>query len=146
MLDRGNALMAGLFTPLASALITGMPPLYPPIAFMMSLQLGLACLGISWLAHRRADVSRAGVLGIVLAALLFDRALLVGIYALVFPLLGLDAGFYGLYDAAKGLPGVILICLAAPAAVPKGVEILRRHSLRLYELKGAGHGGPEHHG
>lgn len=54
------ALAVGIFTPLLSSLLTGMPPVAPlPMAFMMAAQLGVAALivslmkNIKWIKQKR---------------------------------------------------------------------------------------------
>jgi len=139
LLDRRNALMAGAVTPLASAVLTGMPPFYPPIAVMMALQLGAMCLFISWVSHRfqhrLGSISRLHILGILAAALLLDRVLMLVMYGGILPMLGMRTGLFVLYDLARGLPGMALILLAVPPAVPGALGLLRKHSLRPREYQ-----------
>jgi hypothetical protein len=139
ILSRRNALMAGVFTPLISALMTGMPPWYPPIAFMMSAQMGFLCLYISVVTHARRNRNRhlspAGILAILVPGLLLERMMLFLLYSAVLPLFGIQASLFSAYDIVKGLPGVLLLCAVVPFAVPRCVAILSRYSLRLYEDK-----------
>jgi hypothetical protein len=49
MMNRSNAFIAGAVTPLVSSIMTGMPPLYPPIAVIVSFQLSIFCLDAGWI-------------------------------------------------------------------------------------------------
>jgi hypothetical protein len=138
MLGRGNAAMAGFFTPLASAVLTGMPPFYPPVAAIMMVQLCAFCFTISFLSHRAG----AGLFAALAAAVLVDRALLALLNFLVLPSLSLSPVLVTAYDMLKALPGIILLFLVVPAAVPQCIKIIGRHSLRPY---GHGRGGEHEH-
>jgi len=139
MLSRKNALMAGVCTPLISAGLTGMPPFYPPIAFMMMVQLGFLCLYLSSAAHspwnRNVHLSPVRILAILIPGLLLERGLLFLLYSVVLPLFGVQAALFSIYDILRGLPGIFLLCAVVPFAVPRCVAILSKYSLRLYEDK-----------
>ncbi len=136
LLSRLNALMLGFFTPLFSALLTGMPPFYPPVAFIMMIQLPVFCFTISVLSHRYTG----SVILPLAAAILLDRLLLVALFYFIYPLFSIDARIITLYDLLKSLPGVALMFVVTPLAVPRCVDLLERNSLRLFE-----HGGGENH-
>lgn len=134
MLKRGNAFMMGLFTPLISAVLTGMPPFYPPIAFVMSIQLGIICFTISHITHS----FKIRVILTLIIAIVIDRLLLVLFYYLIIPLFHIDYGIYTAYDLVKCFPGIVLIGILVPVLVPRAIDILNRYSLRLYEDKKEG--------
>ncbi len=100
LLSRVNALIAGFFTPLISALLTGMPPFYPPVAFIMMLQLAVFCFAISLMTHR----FKFGVVVSLAVAVLLDRLLLIALFYLVYPLFSIDSRIITLYDLLKSLP------------------------------------------
>ncbi len=129
LLNRVNAAMMGFFTPLISALMTGMPPFYPPVAFIMMLQLAVFCLTISLFTHR----FKRGVIVSLAAAVALDRILMVVLFYLVYPLFSIDARVISLYDLVKSLPGVALLFIVVPLILPQVVKILRRNSLHLFE-------------
>jgi len=131
LLSGRNALMLGVFTPLMSAFITGMPPIYPPVAFMMSIQLGTFCLLISFFQHQL----KLPVLVTLLIAMAVDRAILVAAYYLIAPLFSINVGIASAYDIIKSFPGIILMCLIVPVAVPRFIRLIDRNSLRPYEHK-----------
>jgi hypothetical protein len=132
LLSPGNALIMGFITPLASALLTGMPPFYPPVAPIMIAQLTVFCGMLSWLSHRA--VLRT-VIPLV-ASLAVDRALLAGCYFIIMPLFGVNTAAYTAYDLFRSFPGMFLLLAVVPFAVPRSAVIIRKHSLRLYEHKG----------
>lgn len=108
------ALLVGLMAPLISALLTGMPPLAPPIAFIMMAEL--AALGaVAALARSLgAGIWPAAVLGIIAARV-------VGIVALVTigRALGFDQGVYefAILGFIVSWPGIFLQLTVVPGAV-----------------------------
>ena len=132
LMKRSHALMIGAFTPILSSILTGMPPMYPPIAFMMSIQLGCLCLVISTCIHSL----KAPVFLSLLAALMLERLTMALLYLFIMPLFGVNAEAFTIYDLARGLPGVGLILILVPVIVPRAIRIINRNRLRLYEKKG----------
>lgn len=109
-----TAALVGLLAPLISAVLTGMPPMAPPIAFIMMAEL--AALAMT------ASLARAVGLGIwpgAVLGLLAARA--VGVFALL--TIGRALGFQqGLYEFAilgfvASWPGVALQLTVVPSAV-----------------------------
>lgn len=129
MLAGRNAVIMGFFTPLASAVLTGMPPFYPPIAPLMIVQLTVFCWIISWMSHHVTSITLIPLI----AAIIVDRVLLACYYFLIIPLFGISAALYTGYDLIKSFPGILLMVAVIPVVVPKCVSIIRKHSLRLYE-------------
>ncbi|HSV95683.1 MAG TPA: hypothetical protein VLM75_01985 [Spirochaetota bacterium] len=129
LMTRVNAAMAGFFTPLISALVTGMPPFYPPVAFVMMLQLAVFCFTISLMTHR----FKFGVIVSLAVAVLLDRFLLMALFYLVYPLFSIDSRIITLYDLLKSLPGIALLFIVVPLAVLRCGAILRKNSLHLFE-------------
>ena len=134
LLKRVNAFMMGVFTPLISAVLTGMPPFYPPIAFVMSVQLGIVCYAISHITHS----FKLRVILTLIIAIVIDRLLLVLFYYLIIPLFHINYGIYTAYDLVKCFPGIVLIVILVPVLVPRAIDVLNRYSLRLYEDKKEG--------
>jgi hypothetical protein len=137
MLSARNSVMAGFFTPLASSLLTGMPPLFPPIAPIMMIQLSVFCLLISFFSHSSVlhggVISRIKILSILLCAIVADRIIMALLYMVLLPLLEIRSSIVTAFDLLKGMPGIILMCVIVPVLVPKCVEILQKYSLKLYE-------------
>ncbi len=120
------AFFTGALVPLASSLLTGMPPLYPPIGFAMMAELAVFCFIISIIKHHTALHS----LVIIIIAACADRLLLYLIMAVIMPAFGIRASVFTLFDLIKSTPGIILILAITPLAV-KGIEhILKRNALQ----------------
>lgn len=100
--------------PWISALLTGMPPFYPPVALWMSVELGVTVGTAAWLAHRRAG---ARPLPILLCCLIGGRFLHVGLVWATARLMDLPAGLLAGLSLFSGWPGVLLICLVVPPVV-----------------------------
>ena len=79
LLTKRNALIMGFLTPLISAVLTGMPPFYPPIAPLMIVQLSIFCVIISFAEHKFKPM----ILIPLLIAIITDRVLLVLYYAVI---------------------------------------------------------------
>lgn len=125
-----NALLMGAVTPLVSALGTGMPPFYPPVAAVMVVELSIFCLIISLLQHG-TKLPRMAVLSI---AILADRAVLVLLYMFIMPRFHISFKAFTLYDTMKSLPGIVLMLVLVPVLVPLSQRILKSTQPRLYEL------------
>jgi len=102
-----------LVVPLLSALLTGMPPWYPPVAPAMAVELALMGGAAAW-AWRRWPRS---VLGVLVPVLLAGRLLQLAMGWVMGLLLGLPPEFLSLASLASGLPGVVLMMVAIPALV-----------------------------
>jgi len=114
----GWAAVSGAAAPLVSAALTGMPPVFPPVAFWMAIELAAMAWLVSTLARRRRIPTTLSVA----AALVIGR----GIYAaLIFTTgrwLDLPAGLLTLVSLVAGWPGMVL----AITTVPLAVAALRR--------------------
>ncbi len=118
------ALGTGAITPLASAFLTGMPPLYPPIAVVMMAELAIFCSIISFLRHH----SRMHAFFIIAIAMVADRLLLYAVMAVVMPLFGISAIAFTIYDMIKSSPGILILVMITPIAV-KGIDtILKKNT------------------
>jgi len=114
-----SAVVAGAAAPLLSAVATGMPPLFPPIAAWMALELLLMAGLIAALRRRRrvpATVTVALVL-VVGRAVYLAAAYVTGLW------LDLPARLFTLATFLAGWPGVLLALLA----VPRAVHLLERY-------------------
>jgi len=131
MLTFKNAAIMGFFTPLASAVITGMPPFYPPIAPLMMIQLTIFCCFISFMAHR----FKIKPVIILLAAIIIDRLILACYYFLIIPLFGISPEIYTAYHLIKSFPGLLLMIIIVPVVLPVCMNIIKKKSLKLYEHK-----------
>lgn len=107
------AFFTGAVVPLASSFLTGMPPIYPPIAIIMSAELAVFCLLISLLLHH----TRMHSLLIICIAIFVDRLFLLCLVALIMPAFHISAKLFSAYDILKSLPGVLLLIVITPATV-----------------------------
>jgi len=107
-------LIVGCATPLLSAVLTGMPPLAPPIAVLMACELAVLAVTASLIRARGGGVWSA-VVGAIVASHL------VGVIALctLGRLLGLDQGIwqYTVVSLLMSWPGVMLQLTVVPGAV-----------------------------
>ncbi|MGM0484913.1 MAG: hypothetical protein ACQERI_10225 [Candidatus Krumholzibacteriota bacterium] len=124
-----NALILGMFTPLASALLTGMPPFYPPVALIMMAGLGVFCITISVLSHR-TPLPRIAVLSV---AILAERIILLLFLSVIMPALKISYGAFSFYELVKGAPGMILILVTVPLMVRWLERVISSRSLKLFE-------------
>ncbi len=107
------AMTAGI-VPILSALVTGMPPLYPPVAPIMALELAaMAAL----IAAARRRWPRAPELALLLPVLLLGRALYVGMAASFAHLVELPAAWVAGLSFVSGWPGIVLMLAAVPVIV-----------------------------
>ena len=115
-LPPGWAAAAGAAAPLLSAALTGMPPLFPPVALWMAGELGLIGALVSALGRggRRPALALAAVVGLALVA---GRALYLGLIYLTGRWLELPAGLLTLASLVTTWPGVLLALVAVPLAV-----------------------------
>lgn len=117
------AAATGLLIPWISAFATGMPPLYPPIAAIMSLEGAVLAAAAAATSRLPLPVSAA----IAIAA--GRAAALAATYAAAV-WLDLPPGFASLALLVQGLPGVVLQWIVTPLAV---AALRRRHGLLLHE-------------
>lgn len=112
------AAAVGLLSPLTSALLTGMPPFFPPYAFIMMAE-GIVLAGVpSFLRGKKGFP----ILPVLLVTLLGDRLVLLAAVTLASHLLELPAGVLGPAAVVHGLPGMALILAVLPPMV-KGLEL-----------------------
>jgi hypothetical protein len=104
------AVATGALVPVLSAVITGMPPLFPPVAFGMSIEC--AVLGGTAAAIYRGRPSRLWCA--LIAAILLSRATSLGAAWLLARAFHLPATLVTAATLAQGLPGVLLQLAVVP--------------------------------
>jgi hypothetical protein len=109
----GWALSTGALMPWVSALLTGMPPLYPPVAAVLSIE-GAVIGGVAAVVYRRG---RGRIWPALLLAILASRAAGLALSYALAKWFHLPAAFASLASLIQGLPGVALMLIAAPAVV-----------------------------
>jgi hypothetical protein len=108
------AVTTAFLIPLLSAAVTGMPPLYPPIAPIMSIELAFMCGLIATAIRVRPSLRPLVVLLPVLVAGRFLNFVLSYAAALV---LELPPQFVGTLSFVAGWPGVLLMMFVIPPLV-----------------------------
>lgn len=106
------AALTALLLPLISGAITGMPPFYPPVAFIMSIELSIMCAMIGLF---RRLLSKANELPILIPVLLIGRCIGVGLIYLMALFMKLPAKFVAGASILSGWPGIILMIVAIPS-------------------------------
>ncbi len=105
--------LTGALTPPLSALLTGMPPLMPPVALVMAAE-GLVLGGLTAVLRRCRRWNAHVVAGV---AVLAARLVLVLATMALAPLFGLPARWSALGLVLQGLPGVALLIGGVPLLV-----------------------------
>lgn len=111
------ALAVGLMSPLVSALLTGMPPFFPPIAFIMMVE-GVVLTVLPVLLYQRFKMNIWVSAVLTMAA---DRLVLLLSVLLLSRLLQLPEGVLTVTALIRGIPGTLLIPLVIPTVI-KQVE------------------------
>lgn len=109
------AMVVGVAAPLLSALLTGMPPFYPPIAFIMMAE-GLLFTG---LPHGLQKWFRLPAWLTLLVIVLLDRLLLLVLMLGMSSLLHVPGWFLGWASVLHGIPGLALMLAALPWLIPQ---------------------------
>jgi hypothetical protein len=107
------AALIGLVTPPLSALLTGMPPLMPPVAFVMAVE-GVILGALSSFLYRRLQWN---IFLTAAAAVLVQRTVMILLTIVLAPLFGLPGPLAALGLLAQGLPGVSLLIFAVPLLI-----------------------------
>ncbi len=103
----------GVTAPLVSALLTGMPPFFPPIVFIMMAE-GAVLGALPALLYRRLNLNPWLTASITVLA---DRLVLLVSVLLLSRLLELPGGMLTAAALIKGLPGAVLLVVVIPPLV-----------------------------
>jgi len=125
------AALIGFATPLLSGVMTGMPPLFPPTAWLMAFELAVYGL----IAGLLYDKARLGVIPSLLGAMFGGRIVYGLLTSLLFPLLGFDrVPVWAPIAAAftQSLPGIILQI----GVIPVAVALSHRHPRMVLMFRG----------
>jgi hypothetical protein len=114
-LVRGRvAVVTALLVPLLSGIVTGMPPLYPPIAPIMALEMAfMSGLIATWIRLRPGTSPLVVLFPTLIAGRLLNFALSYGAAVL----LNLPPWFAAGLSFIAGWPGVILMMIVVPPLV-----------------------------
>ena len=116
--------VVGFIVPVLSAVVTGMPPFFPPVALVMAVEIGLMAGSLALLRRRYPTVP---VLGHVVPVLLAGRILnTAGLYVAAM-MLSLPAAFVAGISFVSGWPGVLLMLVVLPgvARFHRAMEVRR---------------------
>ncbi len=108
------AMIVGVAAPLLSALLTGMPPFYPPIAFIMMAE------GLLFTALPRPlqQLLRLPDWLALLIVLVLDRILLLALVQAMAGFMELPPRLLGWAAVVRGLPGLALMLTVLPWIIP----------------------------
>ncbi|MGQ9844511.1 MAG: hypothetical protein ACUVRK_13255 [Spirochaetota bacterium] len=120
------AILTGTIAPITSSILTGMPPLYPPIAIIMMIELSLFCFIISLLKHKSNFTNYV----IIIIAIVSDRIVLYVLYAIILPYFKISFAMFSIYDLFKSFPGIILLIIITPSAVQGLSTIITKNAGR----------------
>jgi len=119
------AVALGIICPLLSWIITGMPPLVPPILPVLITELAVLSLTVSLIhVHLKKSFWIALVAGII-----FDRLVLFIIIYLITPFFGLEHPVFKLAFITAGIPGIILQL----TTIPLGMMLIRKQFPHLIQ-------------
>lgn len=104
------AVATGAIVPWISGLATGMPPLYPPVAAVMSAECAVMA-AVAALIYRRGT---RGVWAALIPAILAGRLTSLAMTFLLARLFGLPAALASVARLLEGLPGVALQLAVVP--------------------------------
>ena len=105
------AATTAFLVPFLSSVLTGMPPMYPPIAPIMAIELAFMA-GTIALARRRWPSMPA--LPVLVAVLIAGRALHVGLVYVASLAMDLPAEFLAGVSVLTGWPGLLLMIVVIP--------------------------------
>ncbi len=106
----GWAVLTGGATPLVSALLTGMPPLYPPVAAVMSVE-GMVLAGVARVVY---VATRRRLWPALVAAIVCGRLAGFGLSWIMARQFGLPPVVSSVAALLQGLPGVALQLAVVP--------------------------------
>jgi hypothetical protein len=118
------AALTGAVVPLASGFLTGMPPFYPPIAFVMSVEAAV----LASVAAAVFRLTKPRIWLPLMAAVVLSRGTMLLLTWQLAGVFGLPKAFSAVASLVHGLPGVALQCTVVPLVLRL---LLGRHSLLL---------------
>ncbi len=114
------AVVVGILSPLVSAVLTGMPPFYPPVAFMMMFE-GLFLALVPGILYRRF---KWNIWLSVLITMLVERmVMLIAIY-IITKWMEFPTKMISIAALVKGIPGTLIIIILMPPLLKKLDNIL----------------------
>lgn len=108
------AALTAFIIPLLSGLLTGMPPFYPPVAPVMSIELSVLAALVAWIHPR---FPKLPVIALLAGALIIGRFLQAGLFYFCASQMELPAKFVAGISFISGWPGIILMLVVIPPVV-----------------------------
>lgn len=116
------AFTTGILTPSLSFILTGMPPVSPPILPVMIAELSILTFIISLLNNK----SKLGVIWILVIGLIFSRIIVILSAWILSPVIGLPPKLISFAVVVHSLPGIVIILVFVPLFLNKISNILPR--------------------
>jgi len=107
------ALSLAIICPLVSWLLTGMPPIVPPILPIMLVELSAMALTISII---RVYLNKP-ILAALISGIVVDRLILFLIVSAIAPLFGFTHPIFSYALVLSGIPGIVLQLITIPLAM-----------------------------
>jgi len=108
------AFSTALLVPILSAILTGMPPLYPPIAVAMAVELSIMCCLLS---NLYMHFPNAKITTLLLPVLFLGRVINVGLLYFIAIWVDLPPKFVAGLSFVSGWPGIVLMILVIPILI-----------------------------
>jgi len=109
------AMAVGLLTPVLSTLLTGMPPISPPILYIMMAEL-TTLAGVIGFFYQQ---TRWGTFWLLLVGMAVSRIVLYLFAGVLGPILGLPPKLVSIVSVVKGIPGIIIMLVLIPIVLKK---------------------------
>lgn len=107
------AILVGILSPLISAIVTGMPPFFPPIAIIMMIE-GIVLTGLPALLYQKYKFN---IWITLFFTILIDRMILLAAIFITSKWLELPEQVWGIVKLIESIPGIILIFIVIPPMV-----------------------------
>ncbi len=111
LLQPFSAGLSGFLSPFVSSFLTGMPPLNPPIAFQMSIELSILSLSISFLYNK----FKFNYYIVIICAMFFNRIVFIFLTFILSIMYKLPFKSMILSQILVSMPGFFVIVLILPA-------------------------------
>lgn len=129
LLGPGVSITISWLAPLLSAALTGMPPFYPPIAFIMVLEFQVMVI-LAWLLFQKLKLNIYLSLALVILA---ERLVLLLSTWVTAVWLKLPGAILGPLTLLRGWPGLVILFMIIPPLVLKIRKKLRLSPFNLTE-------------
>ncbi|MEJ2627098.1 MAG: ECF transporter S component [bacterium] len=110
------AVLTGVVTPALSFILTGMPPISPPVLPVMIAELTFFTFILSYVSHR---YNRIAIIWILILGLIISKLILFIAAWLISPIIGLPPSLLSLTSVLHGLPGTAVILVFVPILVKR---------------------------